>query len=398
METTSQSLSSRRNENVLINITGAIMHARTSRNADTFGKRILSLCDSFYSDRQISCREGLEKPLNSTKTKADTKKGASLLVYNSIQAHITFRNLKEPSSNGPQKSKQTSNSTNAKTGDKRLQHLETIHQKTGVKKSLGITEGKRIRLDVDKPVTSTPAAQRPKKFTQKPRADLRFSPDPIASQRQDSDSDDLPEPTSLIDKAHTRPTKRPAERSSDLFDSDPDMDAIMLSVDTEAMDKDLPKKSISQPRANKRVAFPSPGSSEDERPKAKRQKTPVKSYFCEDTLNKALFLSSSEDHELPKENKEEPLVMDVDNDDDGGDFWGQNELTDTNQSNFDLTSSSATLNNSTAEDSSFHLGLKQKEIEIADEVDEPGQPADFMAEEYADLESWLKSGAVEITD
>lgn len=200
----------------------------------------------------------------------------------------------------------------------------------------------------------------------------------------------------------------------------------MLSVDTEAMAKEMPKKSQTQSKGFKRPISLSPAELEDEHSGLKRQKTPAKPLFNEDTLNKALFLRnpSSEDNTFLTENNAGYSRIDVDDDDDDDFFGLKSHLADItgttggSHNNLDLTSSSITLtDNSFAEEGrrSFRHGIPQKGTKQTDddlqlsspqhakqemELKEPGKFDEDNAinDDLEDFESWLRSGAVEIID
>ncbi len=208
--------------------------------------------------------------------------------------------------------------------------------------------------------------------------------------------------------------------------SDPDMDALILSVDTEAMANDVPtKKSKTQAKVVKRpITLSSPEDSETEQHVAKRQKTPANSMFNDDTLNKSLFMPnpSSDANESLKGNSEghEPFGMIADEDDYDDSFGLKSHLADiTGGYASNLTSSSVTLNSSFAgeDNGSFHSGILQSGVKTTNdksslhsilqqesnqelEMVEPGGREVCAAsnDDLEDFESWLRSGAVEIVD
>jgi len=201
---------------------------------------------------------------------------------------------------------------------------------------------------------------------------------------------------------------------------DPDMDALILSVDTEAMVNDMPTKSKTQTKVVKRpITLSSPEDSETEQHVAKRQKTPANSMFNDDTLNKSLFMPNPSSDANESCEGHEPSGMIADEDDYDDSFGLKSHLADITGGNAsNLTSSSVTLNNSFAGEGngSFHSGILQSGVKTTNdkslhsipqqesdqelETVEPGA-REFCAasnDDLEDFESWLRSGAVEIVD
>ena len=89
--------------------------------------------------------------------------------------------------------------------------------------SIGLDEGKRIKLN---PI---PSARIPP-ATAKPNFNLRFADLNENSEKNDASSDEMPDTKDLLKSTHQK--KRRGNTSSDNSFSDPELDAIMLTVDT----------------------------------------------------------------------------------------------------------------------------------------------------------------------
>jgi ATP-dependent DNA helicase HFM1/MER3 len=174
------------------------------------------------SSCSTSCRDGLSEPpasrkhITNTTATADKSKAEAADVDESLLAKTN-----------PKKAPARS--------DQALQQLETLHESTNVKKSIGIRDGNRLKLDNYPSSPARPTRRRPK--APLPNFELTFADlddNPLAGKynldEDDDDDDDLPDIHDLLHPTQTAIAK-PKRTSSPVSNySNSEIDALIRDI------------------------------------------------------------------------------------------------------------------------------------------------------------------------
>ncbi|THH08313.1 hypothetical protein EW145_g2777 [Phellinidium pouzarii] len=195
-------------------------------------------CKDKAKCRHLCCREGTAKPSTMSKKQLDeVKKGEK------------YSTASEPR-------KKTASKIEIKD-DARLGQLESLHKRVGVNDSLRLPEGRRIKLDDNKFKSSHKPKQNKLIDFDMDFADIRNEGD-----IEFESVDDMPNSKELL-AATQRNSQAKNRQSSEAGYSDSELDAIMLTVDTEIA-------SISKAGAEKKSQYPSHQNDDDAKISNKR--------------------------------------------------------------------------------------------------------------------------------
>ncbi|KAI5117308.1 hypothetical protein M0805_005536 [Coniferiporia weirii] len=174
-------------------------------------------CRDKQKCRHFCCREGTAKPAPvPRKLASEPKKG-----IHTVSAQGVF----EPQKKRPVPKREMEE-------DRRLKQLESLHKRTGVNNSLRLPEGQRIKLDDN---VKMPHKQ---KQGASVNFDLELADIRDEDERDDESIDEMPGPKELL--TTTRRNQRAKdEKSSETDYSNSELDAIMLTVDTENLPTSL---------------------------------------------------------------------------------------------------------------------------------------------------------------
>ncbi|PSR83052.1 hypothetical protein PHLCEN_2v5856 [Hermanssonia centrifuga] len=174
-----------------------------------------------------SCRDGLPKPPAWTKKRVETS-----YPSNELQA--------KDSSKAKSKQKPKPKVQEKAVVDKRLQHLEALHEGTNVKASIQLSEGRRIKIDGKQSLSQ--------KKCRPPQFDFDFAnlreEEPLSlgdiSAVDLSDDDDLPEPYEILNEFSGN---KKGNSSSETSYTNPEMDALIREMPSPVL-----RRSIQMPQ------------------------------------------------------------------------------------------------------------------------------------------------------
>ncbi|KAH8117082.1 hypothetical protein DFH11DRAFT_1151356 [Phellopilus nigrolimitatus] len=173
-------------------------------------------CKDKTKCRHLCCREGTAKHAHTSKKQMDNpKKGLGTQVSTALDLGSM------PAKKGDKLQKNLRQKHGPK--DDGLERLESLHKRVGVNDSLRLPEGRRIKLDDGRTF-----------YKSKKNAQVNFDVD-----FADIRDDDIEEGTSLEDMPDAKEliasVQRKPDKYSDTDYSNSELDAIMLTVDTECL-------------------------------------------------------------------------------------------------------------------------------------------------------------------
>ncbi|KAK7467467.1 ATP-dependent DNA helicase MER3 [Stygiomarasmius scandens] len=327
----------------------------------------------------FSCREGLDKPPKtitfekptSTQPTPPIKPQTTSIIYN-----VTLPSRPKPK---PRPMKE----------DHTLEMLEKIHKSTNVEENLKLPQGQRLKLD---PIPGS--SVRPRKKIPVPDFNIEFSSigenessndAGVSFKELDDDDDDLPDPSRILESRTS--SKRKTSPDDPYFNSE--VDALIRDIPLEQIEA-MPFKQSSRP-----VSPPEKFSSvhKQKRPKLDERPNPT----------------------IPAR-KQSPLFLDISDDDDD-----EVETVSPVPKLTSLMTADATMDHYDLDPRHFDLVSDTPDLTMSTEVNSPSNPSSLLDDdhfvdhvagdpeaekcagplmddddEFAALEAWLDSSAVQI--